>query len=263
MGERSCIFCGASGHLTNEHVIPVWLQQYVGGGGKGKFRGVHMNAVGMSLSERTASSNSHTLGTVCAACNNGWMSRLESAFRSLLPRLQASMSPSQFSKVERRTIALWIVKTGIVAHFSSNYRPILPPWIPQSLSRGATVPAGIKVFGGYVNSEKTIRWVQSNIGVALVQQSDVSAFETGKSTFVFVLSILNIFIGFGWHGLNRGEFDIVFPGNSVERFYPHPESAKSSRVFEDLLLTTAEIALHRRRTRFPWNSSGKIILTQQ
>lgn len=201
----------------------------------------------MPLSRRSASGNSHTLGTVCATCNNGWMSRLESAFGSLLPRLRADMSARAFSKAERRTIALWIVKTGIIAHYSSNYRTILPASVPGSLAHGATVPSGIIVFGGNVESEKTIRWVQSNIGAALVQRSDISKFETGQNTFVFVLSIYNIFIGFGWHGLNQDEFEIVIRGNSVEHIYPHPEPAKRPIVFEDLMLATAEIALHRRR----------------
>jgi hypothetical protein len=74
------------------------------------------------------------------------------------------------------------------------------------------VPAGVKVFGGSVEPEKTIRWVQSNIGVAVVQPSDVSEFENGKNTFVFALSIRNIFIGFGWHGLSQDEFQIVYSG---------------------------------------------------
>jgi hypothetical protein len=180
LAKRSCIFSDASGPLTNEHVIPQWLQQYLGDQEKGSFRGTHVSSVGMSLSERIASGNSHKLGTVCGTCNHGWMSSLEGAFGRLLPRLQADMSPRKFSKEERRIIALWIVKTGIIAHHGSNYRTILPAWVPRTMSQGTTVPAGIKVFGGSVEPEKTIRWVQSNIGVAVVQRADVSEFENGK-----------------------------------------------------------------------------------
>ena len=246
LAQRSCIFCGASGPLTSEHVIPVWLQQYVGGREKSGFRGTHLSPIGMALSERTASGNSHTLAAVCATCNNGWMSRLESAFGRLLPRLQADISPKRFSKAERHTIALWIVKTGIVAHHSSNYRTILPAELARALSLGATVPAGIKVFGGKVALKKTIEWVQTNIGAALVQPTDVAEFETGKNTFVFALSIMDTFIGFGWHGLNQDRFEIVYSGESLQRIYPRPGSAKRPKLFEHLILGTTEIALHRR-----------------
>jgi hypothetical protein len=247
LGNRSCIFCGASGPLTNEHVIPDWLQRYVGGSEKSTFRGVHLSAIGMPLSERKASGSSLTLGTVCATCNNGWMSDLESSFGSLLPRLEANMSPRQFSTAERRTIALWIVKTGIIVNYSSNYRTILPASVAHMLSQSRNVPAGIKVFGGGVSSGKTIRWSQSNIGVAVVQRSDIPDYDWHQNTFVFALSIRDIFIGFGWHGLSQDEFEIVYSGHSVQCFYPHPKPAEKTHVFEDVMLATTEIALHHRR----------------
>jgi hypothetical protein len=201
----------------------------------------------MPLSERKASGSSLTLGTVCATCNNGWMSDLESSFGSLLPRLEADMSPRRFSTAERRTVALWIGKTGIIVHYSSNYRIILPAGVARTLSQGMNVPAGIKVFGGSVSSEKTIRWSQSNIGVAVVRHSDIPEYEPRQNTFVFALSIRNIFIGFGWHGLSQDEFEIVYSGDSIQCFYPHPRPARNTRVLEDVVSATTQIALHRRR----------------
>lgn len=247
MAQRSCIFCRAQGSLTREHVIPGWLPRYIGGDEMGSFRGTHLSAIGMPLSVRTASKNSHTLNTVCATCNNGWMSDLESTFGRLLPRLQADMSPRQFSKAERRIIALWIVKTGIIAHYSSNYRTILPLGVPHSLSQGRVVPAGVKVFGGVVDSGKDIRWIQSNIGVAHIRPSDISEIEAGEKTFVFALSIQNIFIGFSWHGLSQKDFNLTYTDSSVHRIYPHPESARNPRVLEDIMLATTQICLRRRR----------------
>jgi hypothetical protein len=229
-------------------VIPEWLSRYVGGSEKSTVRGAHLSAIGGLLSERKASGNSHKLGTVCATCNNGWMSDLETAFGSLLPRLEANMSPKQFSKAERHTIALWIVKTGIIVHYSSNYRIILPASVPRALSRDMTVTAGIKVFGGSVPLEKTIRWGQSNIGAAVIQRSDVEDYDWRQSTFVFVLSIRDIFIGFGWHGLSQDDFELVYSGNSTHWIYPHPKPAIRPRVLEDVVLATTEIGLRRRHT---------------
>lgn len=246
LAQRSCTFCGASKPLTREHVIPVWLQRYVGGEEKGGFRGTHVSWTGTPLSKRKAGANSHTLGTVCAPCNNGWMSRLESDFGRLLPRLQADMSPGRFSKAERRTIARWIVKTGITAHRSANYRPILPAWLPIALSQGANIPAGIKVFSGNVGSKKTIKWVQSNIGLCVVHPTDVPTFDAYNDTFVFALSIVNIFIGFAWHGLNPKEFEVFYPAGTLHRIYPHPEAATSRCVLEDVAFATTEVALRRK-----------------
>jgi hypothetical protein len=229
-------------------VIPVWLQQYVGGYEKGTVRGAHLSSIGMLLSERKASGKSHTLGTVCETCNNGWMSDLETAFGSLLPRLEADMSPRRFSTAERRTIALWIVKTGIIVHYSSNYRIILPASVARTLWQDMTVPAGIKVFGGSVPLEKTIRWSQSNVGAALIQRSDVQDYDWRQNTFVFALSIRDIFIGFGWHGMSHDDFEMVYSGDSIQCIYPHPKTAKNTRVFEHLALAMTQIALKRRLT---------------
>lgn len=242
MGKRSCIFCGATGGLSKEHVIPLWLQRYVGGEEKVSFRGTHMSWVGMPLSQRKASGNSHTIGVVCSTCNNGWMSRLESDFQELLPRLLLGVSPRRLSKPQRHTIAAWITKTGIVAHHSSNYRVILPNSLPHSLQQGRSIPSGIKVISGKSNTGKTIQWAQSNLRSAILHKTDYAFFDP-KQTFVFVLSIRDIFIGFGWHGLSHERFEVFRAGNSTHQIYPHPKPAKRPCVFDDLFIATNEIAL--------------------
>lgn len=223
-------------------MIPLWLQGYVGGEEKGSFRGTHMSWIGMPLSQRVASGNSHTIGVVCSTCNNGWMSRLESDFRKLLPRLLLDVSPRRFSKPERHTIAAWITKTGIVAHYSSNYRIILPSSLPYALERGRSIPAGIKVISGKSNTGKSIQWAQSNLGAAVLRKIDQALFDP-KQTFVFVLSIMDIFIGFGWHGLSHERFEVFHAGNSTHQIYPHPKPATRPCVFDDLIIATTEIAL--------------------
>jgi hypothetical protein len=87
----------------------------------------------------------------------------------------------------------------------------------------------------------------SNIGAAVVQRSDVQDYDWHQNTFVFVLSIRDIFIGFGWHGLSQDDFELVYSGDSIQCIYPHPKPAKNMRVFENLTFATTQIALHRRR----------------
>lgn len=244
--KRSCMFCGALGPLTREHVVPLWLQKHVGGEETGSFRGTHVSWIGTKLSERSASGQSHTLGTVCASCNNGWMSQLESSFQALLPRLQAGLTPRQFSKSERRTIAMWVVKTGLVAHRSSNYRTILPPTVALALLRGGSIPAGIKVFGGKLKGGKTVRWVQTNVSVCRLRHTDVATFDAATQTFVFILAITNFFIGFGWHALSVDEFEIFHLDDLNHQIYPHPKAARSPRLLDDLTEAATVVGLRRR-----------------
>ncbi|WP_144865183.1 hypothetical protein [Mesorhizobium sp. J18] len=170
------------------------------------------------------------------------MSRLESGFRALLPRLQADISPRCFSKAERYTIAAWITKTGVVAHRSANYRSILPASLPRALSQGSSIPAGIKVIAGKVEAGKTIQWAQSNLGFGLVRKSHLPFYDA-KQTFVFVLSIADVFLGFGWHGLSNRMFEIFHSGDSTHQIYPHPKLARHIRKFDHLAIAPTEIGL--------------------
>jgi hypothetical protein len=81
-----------------------------------------------------------------------------------------------------------------------------------------------------------------------IQRSDVEDYDWRQNTFVFALSIRDIFIGFGWHGMSHDEFEMVYSGDSIQCIYPHPKPAKAARVFEHLALAMTQIALRRRRT---------------
>ena len=232
--KRKCIFCGGSPPLTREHVIPSWLEKNVGGGEPSEFIGTRISFAGMPLNERRATGSSYTFKGVCGACNHGWMSKLETRFAALLPLLEADMSPKRFTKGERHTIATWIIKTGIVAHLSSNYRRILPDDFPLRLSRGQVIPGGIRVFGGTIKARNRIQWAQSNFTSITMRNSDFQSFDAQRHTFVFTLSIRGIFIGFGWHGLDKAAFKIMLPEDSMHQIHPQPRVAILASPSEDI-----------------------------
>ncbi len=98
------------------------------------------------------------------------------------------------------------------------------------------------MFGGKVRAGKTVQWAQSNLRLGILHKSDLPSFDT-KQTFVFVLSITNIFIGFGWHGLDQNKFEIVNSGDATHLIYPHPKTARHLRVFEHLIDAASELAV--------------------
>lgn len=234
MEKRKCIFCKSQHSLTREHVIPAWLQEYVGGGESVEFVGTRANFFGLPLDERRGSGNSIALKKVCAACNNGWMSRLETRFAEILPRLEADMNPKRLSKSERSTVSMWIIKTGIVVHLSSNYREILPDDFPLRMSQGKVVPGGIKVFGATLKPEDQIQWVQSNFTWITMQRSDFNNIDLRRHTFVFALQIKGICIGFAWHGLDQRKHRIALPDEQANQIYPHPRTASLIAPYEDI-----------------------------
>ncbi|MBX9469440.1 MAG: hypothetical protein KL839_16980 [Rhizobium sp.] len=241
--KRDCIFCGAVGGLSREHVLPKWLQLNVGGSLEGTFTGIRSSFIGERLDERKFSGGNFTLKRICTNCNNGWMSQLEDRFALVLPKLESFMRPSQLSKTERHTVSMWIVKTGIVAHLSANYRRILPESFPAKLQCGRVIPRGVKVFCGTTEPEKRIIWAQGNVVANTVRKADIETFDAYKDTFVFFIAIRGAVIGFAWHGLDNAAYklDVCVPG--LHQVYPRPISPPRKHVLEHVHMAAMSIRL--------------------
>lgn len=105
---RTCVFCGGL-PLTREHVYPQWLQQFSAprayiqreGSHQGPFPQtvVRQNAMGQYVvvdevrGNRTPILHEVTVKSVCATCNNGWMSTLENSIRGPLKKMADPPNP--------------------------------------------------------------------------------------------------------------------------------------------------------------------------
>ena len=110
--ERGCWWCGASGRLTLEHVVPRWIRDALHGAGLLDHAYVEPGGTAPTRSW-SAVKPTFTARVVCASCNNGWMARLEAAAR---PRLVALMrgTPRSLSRVDGELIARWGAKTALM-----------------------------------------------------------------------------------------------------------------------------------------------------
>jgi hypothetical protein len=69
---------------------------------------------------RTARLFANTAKVLCAGCNNGWMSRLETdARQAMLPMIWGESAV--LDRDTQRTLAAWAVKTAIVADHAQSY----------------------------------------------------------------------------------------------------------------------------------------------
>jgi hypothetical protein len=90
---------------------------------------------------------------VCADCNSGWMSRLETAARPIFEPLMPGTRRVILQPSEQRTLAFWIVKTAMTlqlshptrqpdaipgAHYSELYKEQRPPRLCQVWIAGCT-----------------------------------------------------------------------------------------------------------------------------
>src|SRR6185295_4734360 len=111
---RACIFCGEQASSKEDAWPPRWLtKRFIA------TESAHVEAErrGVSLGKWRASGVNIRVGCVCAACNNGWMSRLEETASQIVEPLIVSLIEQQKQGIDAKslpTLAAWSVKTAMV-----------------------------------------------------------------------------------------------------------------------------------------------------
>jgi hypothetical protein len=114
---NSCAFCGSTQPLTREHLFGKWVSK-----------------IGLDLSPASHHSSAlnglpRDLGVqpryrlqvknFCAACNNGWMSKMEKAAQRVLTPLILG-NPGKIALEDQGIIAMWAQKTALTAMLVSS-----------------------------------------------------------------------------------------------------------------------------------------------
>jgi hypothetical protein len=108
-----------------EHIYPVWSHDLLG---KEKRKGVKA-IIDETVSPRVriqgklkGSTLDHKVCCVCKTCNNGWMSRLETAAQPILTPLidEQRDEPRSISTEEQSTIAAWLYLRFVVNQFDGS-----------------------------------------------------------------------------------------------------------------------------------------------
>lgn len=165
--SKACLFCGATGAgtLTNEHVNPAWLLEYLKLPDDDMlFQGVASSETGtLTQPPRVHSSFNFLQGHVCGDCNTGWMSRLESASKPLIiSMIDETRTIESLSPAEAAVVGKWAVKT---AYMHSCTAPIKRPVQPEHLhallgDEGVPVP-GVHVFGMQAEYKQPSAYLQT------------------------------------------------------------------------------------------------------
>jgi hypothetical protein len=118
---RVCMFCGEeiADDAPPEHVLPKWLRKFLAKGERftqrhGAFRD-HPDAPTVRWGQWEEHDTKHpaiTIDTVCAGCNHGWMSDLETEASPLLtPMIEGN--PVGLSVEQQALVARWSTKTAM------------------------------------------------------------------------------------------------------------------------------------------------------
>lgn len=172
--KNRCLFClsdlkrkGRNLGKAEEHVVPKWLSKQLG------IRSIPITPMrvgtqsGRVLDFRQQTVGTLVAGNVCATCNNGWMSRLESDTKPILEALISDVSRLSTLTIEQRhLLARWTLKTVGVLNRCSTYGdpndPDARPVPDQHLEavRYGRIPDRVIVLAGAYPSVKVFDWLQ-------------------------------------------------------------------------------------------------------
>src|SRR6266446_8802805 len=173
--QNSCRFCGCqlrskkakAGGKSDEHIIPNWLIDHLGVRDLTITPTVTDVASGRIVDLRKHAVSGFVAGTVCGACNNGWMSRLESDVKPvLIPLIEDPHRLENLNLIQRTLIARWTVKTAAMLNRASAYsapgnsmsRPVPDDHLKEIMD--GRCPTGVAVVGCSYPSSKTLDWMQ-------------------------------------------------------------------------------------------------------
>lgn len=226
--QRTCCFCDNT-PLTLEHVYPDWLSGYF------KKGAVVINEViedGVSRTWNKAIFQ-HKAKIVCASCNNGWMSSLETEVKPILEKLVFTDEKAEIDESQQAILSYWVQKTILILNKSTGGKFKIPVNIYKDLFahqkplKSIAVNVGWRIKAKGIKDEPLATFEIVQIGNMQVHKNDEQSvrndLETGKLAWSATLGLGKIvFHAFG-HNLNAsleliGNDDrVMFPINPFEK----------------------------------------------
>jgi hypothetical protein len=181
-----CVFCGTTGSLSTEHVVPKWVR-----------KALQISEPVKEFSGTTYVGAAEALAIVfhevCTSCNSGWMEHLETAARPVLEPLLLGASAGTTRALDpdqQAILATWAVKTALLLVLG-KFRGRDHGWIPVSTLQWLhqhhdlrIPPPGTRVWMGGFNTSDTPASVQT---ACLYEASSEPAAQCATFTVVCVL----------------------------------------------------------------------------
>jgi hypothetical protein len=164
---RVCLAGGnpMGANRTDEHVIADWLLKELGISAEQLNQFVADRNTGETKNPRPQHPmDAFREGRVCATCNSGWMSVLESEAKGVLPVfINGRRSISAVSESDCLVISRWMLKTAVIlSHAIPLDLPIPPEHLRFLKLNPNGLPAGVGVFGATHNPTEPFNYLQRN-----------------------------------------------------------------------------------------------------
>ncbi len=245
---KTCIFCGLRGNLSKEHFWPEWLAPHLEPPESNAHVTEFHSAEGKQphrlerRSERQGSVTTKKIRAVCASCNNGWMSSLESNAKPVLLALM-NRNQSTISLEESHALARWVTLKSIVGEHSTEATALTPPDDRRAFYEQRAIPAFFRIFVGYhslrtqtayyrqsTTVSTSMRGPEPPLPPAIQRNIEATTFLVGPLCFYVTAARVT--------GLRSEVLDPIRP---MQRIWPEPEAPMTQ--LSSAVLAQADIYL--------------------
>jgi len=170
--RRTCIFCGGSGKLSEEHVIGNWIRKViprVQTEYKSYRTSLDFSNDKVQVQPMTKIKQGHPgtirLKIVCEKCNNEWLSaNFETPVKPVITKLLMA-NATELDANEQRIISLWMVKTCMVGEFISPTTRGIPATDLTYLRTNNTIPDGWFVYIGKYRGMDNFQYLHTRLTI--------------------------------------------------------------------------------------------------
>lgn len=148
---KTCIFCGNRGSISKEHFWPEWLAPHLAPAHPNSHVTEFRSAEGKQpprlerRSERPGAVNTKKIRVVCATCNTGWMSALESKVKPVFLALLEG-SNTTLSSQGAANVALWVTVKSIVGEHATESTALTTPADRLAVLKSQLIPDYFRIF---------------------------------------------------------------------------------------------------------------------
>lgn len=181
-----CIFCGVEEKLTKEHVWPKWLGTALARSPSSQ----HVFAEdGRTTREYSAPDLTLQARVVCASCNGGWMSRMESSAKALLTPMIAIGQPTALEPDDQRLVTAWATKTAMTMEMAQTADRAIPLAHRRHLWESKTAPGRVQAWlGARSSGHSLVRYDYQRTGETSASDGYGVMLAVG-GLFVYLLSL--------------------------------------------------------------------------
>jgi len=242
-----CIYCDYEGPLTEEHVFGKWLTREFG-----RASSVTSHTLGRPSTldfwnptpyHRVASKPTQgdlfdlKVSNVCGTCNNGWMSDVHAAAKSLITHLAAGKWQVH-TEAECESLTRWIIMVTINLESHSRI-PNVPRYQREALKNGG-IPDGWEVGFGTLQHRRRSSYFQS--GAVPIHVEEGVPLYVNNANFCIEHAIFHSRSSFGDAALHWAQFG---GGLSARKFPTTRLWPSAGRTVEDVFrginLSAAEL----------------------